>query len=165
MRKLFLVAVTTCAIGSLAVPAASAARQPQPTLSVSDSCPPELPFDNFMLEVIVSGVGPGEEVTGSIQGPTATIPLGSFPADETGMWRVALFTGAGGLYTVSITSPFSATRSVILDCQPDPPPVPTRKDQCKNGGWQSYGVFKNQGDCVSFIATGGKNQPAGSKKP
>jgi hypothetical protein len=36
----------------------------------------------------------------------------------------------------------------------------TDKTQCKNGGWQNYGVFKNQGDCVSFVATGGKN-PAG----
>ena len=43
--------------------------------------------------------------------------------------------------------------------------LPTSKDQCKNGGWQSYGVFKNQGDCVSFVATGGKNPPAGAKKP
>jgi hypothetical protein len=32
------------------------------------------------------------------------------------------------------------------------------KDQCKNGGWQSFGVFKNQGDCVSFVATGGKHR-------
>ena len=29
------------------------------------------------------------------------------------------------------------------------------------GGWQSYSVFKNQGDCVSFVATGGKNLAAG----
>ena len=35
------------------------------------------------------------------------------------------------------------------------------KDQCKDGGWQSFGVFKNQGDCVSYFATGGKNPPAG----
>jgi hypothetical protein len=41
------------------------------------------------------------------------------------------------------------------------PPRPTTKDQCTNGGWQSYGVFKNQGDCVSYVATGGTNQPAG----
>ena len=33
------------------------------------------------------------------------------------------------------------------------------KDQCKNGGWQSLG-FKNQGDCVSYFATGGKNPPS-----
>jgi hypothetical protein len=37
-----------------------------------------------------------------------------------------------------------------------PPPLPATKDDCKNGGWESYGVFKNQGDCVSFVATGGK---------
>ena len=38
--------------------------------------------------------------------------------------------------------------------------VPTpqaAKDQCKNGGWQNFTSpsFKNQGDCVSFFATGG----------
>jgi hypothetical protein len=41
------------------------------------------------------------------------------------------------------------------------PALPTTKDECKDGGWQSFGVFKNQGDCVSFVATGGKNLPAG----
>jgi Tol biopolymer transport system component len=35
----------------------------------------------------------------------------------------------------------------------------TTKDQCKNGGWRSYPGFENQGDCVSFVATGGKNPP------
>jgi hypothetical protein len=44
---------------------------------------------------------------------------------------------------------------VVTDAQP----FPTSKEQCKNGGWQTFGVFKNQGDCVSFVATGGKNQP------
>ena len=42
-------------------------------------------------------------------------------------------------------------------------PPPTKAD-CKNGGWQNFdgqngspGPFKNQGDCVSFFATNGKN--------
>ena len=39
---------------------------------------------------------------------------------------------------------------VVTDAQP----FPTTKDQCKNGGWRNYVVFKNQGDCVSFVATG-----------
>jgi len=40
------------------------------------------------------------------------------------------------------------------------PGVPTSAEECKNGGWQSFGgLFKNQGDCVSFVATGGKNPP------
>jgi hypothetical protein len=37
--------------------------------------------------------------------------------------------------------------------------LPTSKDQCMNGGWRSFGVFKNQGDCVSYVATKGKNPP------
>jgi sugar lactone lactonase YvrE len=39
--------------------------------------------------------------------------------------------------------------------------MPTNKDQCKHNGWRAFGVFKNQGDCVSFVATGGKNPPDG----
>jgi len=32
---------------------------------------------------------------------------------------------------------------------------PTSKDQCKNGGWRTFGAFKNQGDCVSFVTSKG----------
>ena len=44
-------------------------------------------------------------------------------------------------------------------------PQPQTKDDCKNGGWQSMqdangNSFKNQGDCVSYVATGGKNPGA-----
>jgi hypothetical protein len=42
--------------------------------------------------------------------------------------------------------------------------APATKDQCKDGGWASFinpGAFKNQGDCVSFVATQGKNGPNG----
>jgi len=42
--------------------------------------------------------------------------------------------------------------------------VPTDAAQCKNGGWQYFvtpdGTFKNQGDCVSWVQTNGKNAPA-----
>jgi len=43
--------------------------------------------------------------------------------------------------------------------------LPRSADACKKDGWKSYYDgslrFKNQGDCVSFVATGGKNLPAG----
>jgi len=40
------------------------------------------------------------------------------------------------------------------------PAFPTTTKQCKEGGWRDFGLlFKNQGDCVSFVATGGKNEP------
>ena len=36
------------------------------------------------------------------------------------------------------------------------------KDSCKNGGWMDFtsapGPFKNQGDCVSYFATSGRNK-------
>jgi hypothetical protein len=39
-----------------------------------------------------------------------------------------------------------------------PAGLPTSKDQCKNGGWKNFGtMFKNQGQCVSFVASGGKS--------
>jgi hypothetical protein len=43
------------------------------------------------------------------------------------------------------------------------PATPTTKDQCKDGGWKTFTnpSFKNQGDCVSFVATNGKNPPSG----
>ena len=43
--------------------------------------------------------------------------------------------------------------------------VASDKERCKNGGWQDFtsspGPFKNQGDCVSYFASGGKNKGSG----
>jgi hypothetical protein len=42
-------------------------------------------------------------------------------------------------------------------------PGPTDAEaDCKKGAWEDWGVFKNQGDCVSYIATKGRNGPAGA---
>ncbi len=63
--------------------------------------------------------------------------------------------------------PDNAGKGYLIDnlsyvSAPMPQTLPTSKDQCMNNGWKSFGTtFKNQGDCVSFIATKGKNQPAG----
>ena len=37
---------------------------------------------------------------------------------------------------------------------------PTTKDECKTGGWERFGIYTNQGDCVSYVATNGNNPPA-----
>jgi FecR protein len=29
--------------------------------------------------------------------------------------------------------------------------IPTSVDQCKNGGWQQFACFKNQGQCIKFV--------------
>ena len=46
---------------------------------------------------------------------------------------------------------------LVVDARP---PLPTSKQQCQNNGWKSFGAFNNQGDCVSFVATGRKNAPS-----
>jgi len=58
----------------------------------------------------------------------------------------------------------------IYSCTPDTTPVltmPTDKKECMKGGWMNLtddngASFKNQGDCVSFVATKGKNKAAGN---
>jgi hypothetical protein len=39
--------------------------------------------------------------------------------------------------------------------------LPTNADQCRDGGWRTFGVFRNQGDCVSYVATHGRNPARG----
>ena len=39
-------------------------------------------------------------------------------------------------------------------------PLPTSRDECKNDGWKTFGVFRNQGECVNFVSTKGKNPPS-----
>ena len=57
--------------------------------------------------------------------------------------------------------PSSANTSILIKL-----PVATSDGQCKKGGWQFVtddlgNLFKNQGDCVSYVATKGKNKGAG----
>ncbi|MBW8826110.1 MAG: hypothetical protein JF603_07155 [Acidobacteria bacterium] len=87
-------------------------------------------------------------------GPTVVTGTGSLgfaandcaPSDGDGPHDFGYFGDNSGSVTVTITST---------------PRLPTQGSQCKSNGWRSYGVFKNQGDCVSFVATGGRNTPAG----
>jgi hypothetical protein len=55
------------------------------------------------------------------------------------------------------TDPITSGDITVVDA----PALPTSKDQCKDGGWRNFPRFKNQGDCMSFVATGGK-KPTGS---
>ena len=35
------------------------------------------------------------------------------------------------------------------------PPVPTTKEQCKDGGWRDFPQFENQGQCIKTVQHGG----------
>ena len=64
--------------------------------------------------------------------------------------------GAGCPTPLSSYLDFDFTGEIVVV---DAPPGPTSKGECRNGGWRAFGVFRNQGDCVSFVATKAKNQP------
>ena len=108
------------------------------------------PFGRTLVRVVDGGGSPGadsfEAVTQASLGLVFPIPppdCSSFPPGPAGDAEF----GRSGRNEVGDI--------VVHDAQP----LPISKDQCKNGGWKTYGVFKNQGDCVSFVATKGKNQP------
>lgn len=60
-------------------------------------------------------------------------------------------------FVLFFSAAFVAQAAIILPPAGD---LPTTVDECKQEGWEAYLVFKNQGDCVSFIATDGTNPPA-----
>jgi hypothetical protein len=76
-----------------------------------------------------------------------------------GSWN-ANATGGDGEQTVWVDD--VAINDILVSFEPvvTDPVMPLTKDECKKDGWQAFGVFKNQGDCVSFVATNGANTPA-----
>lgn len=74
-------------------------------------------------------------VTGTPPSPT---PTGTVPS------ATATVTGTPPVSTATPTPAIGGT--------------PTSTDQCKNDGWRTFTNprFKNQGDCVSYVASGGR---------
>ncbi len=77
-----------------------------------------------------------------------------------GTWSDNCDGARGGTWT---TNEGSATLIPVIPVEV----LATSKNQCKKGGWMNVvdsagNGFKNQGDCVSFVATAGKNLGAGN---
>ena len=94
------------------------------------------------------------------------------PASVTGGNVVEAFVVVDGSWSAAATGGDSE-QTVLVDnltfntsVETFDPAVASSKDECKNGGWMDLvddqgNSFKNQGDCVSYVATGGKNLGAG----
>lgn len=71
-----------------------------------------------------------------------------------GGWAVT-----GGTQTVQVDNVMINTTIFTFEAEVVDP---NDKEKCKKGGWQDFtsspGPFKNQGDCVSYFATGGENE-------
>jgi hypothetical protein len=93
-------------------------------------------------------------------GQTSAVPIGdscgSNPVACLASASHATFALGAGAHSLTITptaSPFGGGAAYFQV-------EALAKRDCKKGGWTSFGNgFKNQGDCVSFVATGGRNTP------
>jgi hypothetical protein len=178
-RALFILAVAGVGV-AIALPGVSSAQLPAGD-SVTGSGTSSIPGCNGSVQVDAHSGPNGENPTGqvdcgtlfsgpvtclSVNGNVALLTVQSTLFGAVGVRITDLpagdilegFPGAGcptplGFYT---DLQFSGDLVVV-----DGRALPTSKDECKKGGWQTFGVFKNQGDCVSFVATGGRNAPAG----
>jgi hypothetical protein len=161
-----VVLVATAAV--LLTAGGSARAQPGPTLVMEPDCRTLGSEQIYGVKVGASGLAPNTQLTIQIKwtylvdpprGGGSTSPA-TFASDANGNFASFDFS------TVGVKTSYTATlfyagqtfmKTLDVTCE-----QPISKDQCKNGGWQTYGVFKNQGDCVSFVATNGKNQPSGA---
>jgi hypothetical protein len=106
-----------------------------------------LHVEGFVSCVFVTGTGLADLV-GFGYGPTPDPNVnGTESLDQPGIGLALNVTA-----TVNVTTP--------------PNMVPKTANQCKGGGWKKLTdtagtPFKNQGDCVSFVATAGTNLAAG----
>ena len=138
------------------------------TYSVFDVSTPAatLNANNGISQTIFDDLGTGTSFGSFPVAEGAVDDVLSFTLNAAG---VAAFNAArGGFFSVGGSSSEGAfdylygfsfgqgTQQLVVTC------LPTTQQECKNGGWRDFGVFKNQGDCVSFVTTGGRNQPSNS---
>jgi hypothetical protein len=131
---------------------------PAATLNRNDGFSPTIAGD------LSSGTSFGRFAVDSA-GSLARDEVLSFPLNAAGVAAVSAARGGffsiGGALSVSDNgflfgfSGNAGTQELLVGCRS----MPTTTAQCKNGGWRTFGVFKNQGDCVSYVAPGGKNPP------
>jgi hypothetical protein len=164
--------VVLVAISLVAVAAPNTAlAQTGPTLVLEPDCYTDPTGEQvYAVQISVTGLAPNSSFIGLLEYESFN-PDGSsagfgragpatFTADASGSFGLTFGTvGLPTTYTATVEYNGQTLRETLaVTC----PRLPSSKDECKNGGWRSYGVFKNEGDCLSFVATGGKNPPANS---
>jgi hypothetical protein len=121
-------------------------------------------FDETFTITSPAGTVTGTK-SGALPADTSSCISSTFAADNAMLHYQATIATADGNFMDSGTSQalleintFGGQHEVIFgetfSSQGVVPIVPTSKDQCKDGGWQQYPQFRNQGDCVSFVETG-----------
>jgi 6-phosphogluconolactonase len=100
--------------------------------------------------VLTGGTPTGLAVTAD--GRTAYVADVSAPPSGVAQYDIDPATGRLSPKTPAIVYAGPEPIDVAVTPAPPAPAVPTSKDQCRQGGWQAFPQFKNQGACVSFVA-------------
>jgi hypothetical protein len=156
-------AVLVVALVAVFAPAASAAPPSTPTIHTVPACTEELPYG---IEASVTGLEPnthyGVQAFFTPGGSAGT----KFTTDASGSsglggvrWpsplelRVVIWLNPDDDLDHDAGEPTVLEQVLVIDrpCAPARPKYPTSREQCKDGHWRDFGVFKNQGDCVSSV--------------
>ena len=148
--------------------ASASAAHAAPTLVLTQNCSKLSTGElDYGLDISVTGLAPNAAFTGQLEWTYIDPPPGqvggsigpaTFTADANGNFSISFGTiGIKARYTATVVyQGQTLTQTLTVTCEP------ATKDECKNGGWRGFfGVFESQGDCVGFVATGGKNEPSG----
>lgn len=132
---------------------------------------PGLSADEDVTSTLTGGATGATYVSGALTTGTTCAGAASVAIDSPTVLRVdnpsanndcyfivdeVLAATATGEVCQTLNSEFNAP-PITVCAQIEPGPQTTA--DCRDGGWQTYGVFANQGDCVSYVATKGKNPP------
>jgi hypothetical protein len=124
------------------------------TLHVQESCQPPRGPESPGFMARLSGLPPNASFTGGIdytetRSGQRWVATYEFTASSEGTYEVTdsiWFTVPIDRLTVFATYNGQRVEQTLYRlCQ-----GPYTKDDCKNGGWKTYGVFKNQRECVRF---------------
>ena len=103
------------------------------------------------VRIAVPGGGPGTDVTYEAKIETSSATFADRGTAFVFLREISFSDGETSGELIQFHEDFSSNLS-------QPEPLGLTKEQCSDGGYERFG-FKNQGDCVSFVETGGKNQP------
>jgi choice-of-anchor C domain-containing protein len=128
--------------------------------------------NDYTVSFFLSGNPAGPPTVKTLDVSATGGPLSSFSFDTAGStlatmkWTPETYTffATTSSTTLSFVSTTAGAFGPAIDNVTVAETVATKSD-CKQGGWQTMldtagNQFKNQGDCVSFFATGGKNPGA-----
>ena len=133
-----------------------------PTCTLSAS-PTSLAFGGGSSTLSWATVGAVDATTTIDNGVGVVSPVVNSAGDalqvDSGSTTVSVITTTTYTMTVfSLSGETTCTAEVSVAPPPPTPTTPTDKDQCKDGGWQTFAdsKFKNQGQCVSSVQSNEK---------